>query len=56
MSLPTKQSQENRIIIKDNFGDDGDIVESGNFTENKVPHELRETLKLPEIKLPLSKK
>lgn len=56
MSSPTKQGPEDRIVIRDNFGDDGDIVDSGSVTESKVPLEAREALKLPEIKLPASKK
>ena len=56
MSSPTKQGPEDRVIIKDNFGDKGDIIDSGSVTENKVSPEMREVLKLPEIKLPVSKK
>ena len=56
MSSPTKQGPEDRVVIKDNFGDNGDIVDSGSVTENKVAPEMREALKLPDIKLPVSKK
>ena len=56
MSSPTKQGPEDRVVIKDNFGDKGDIIDSGSVTENKVSPEMREVLKLPEIKLPASKK